>query len=312
MKKILILALVIGFLLLSGCGENMSVGETDSEKETDADFRVESTEGKKPVRMIKLDGELYYDSGILNNEIKCGTLDGELITSAGEYEIPENNGEANFEGDEYFGYQHATSITKTVSVDGKYTYFKKVPDYGDDLSRYKYVFHITGRHPNAKKDSEFIVLANTTDVTFEQITKYFFSSLLEEHLLDVHIIFPTVYDDWGIMMYAEDITDEGMTLKIEQFGGEADGDLQTGEWFSLEIMDGDTWKAVGTNPLIDYAWNDVAYIIRKNDITEIDVRWKWLYGELAPGYYRVKKEVMNFRGAGDFDKEIYEVDFTVG
>lgn len=118
-------------------------------------------------------------------------------------------------------------------------------------------------------------------------------------------------DKWGLSLYAEDVTPKGITLKIEQFGGSPTGELQTGEWFSLEVIKDNEWKAVETNPLVDYAWNDVAYLIKKNDITELKVDWKWLYGELEPGYYRLKKEIMDFRETGDFDKEIYEVYFTI-
>ena len=41
-------------------------------------------------------------------------------------------------------------------------------------------------------------------------------------------------DKWGITLRAENVTKTGMTLKIEQFGGNPDGVLETGEWFKLE------------------------------------------------------------------------------
>ena len=117
-------------------------------------------------------------------------------------------------------------------------------------------------------------------------------------------------DNWGITLRAENVTKTGMTLKIEQFGGNPDGELETGEWFKLEKTVDDNWTPLETNPLIDYAWNDVAYEIKRNDITELPVEWKWLYGELESGFYRLTKEIV-FRSAGSFDKDLYEVYFTV-
>ena len=118
-------------------------------------------------------------------------------------------------------------------------------------------------------------------------------------------------DKWGITLTCEDVTNSGLTLKIEQFGGNPSGDLQTGEWFMIEKNSDGKWQRINTNPLIDYAWNTVAYKINKNDTTKLNVEWKWLYGELPPGIYRISKEIMDFRGAGDFDKKIYMANFTV-
>ncbi len=117
-------------------------------------------------------------------------------------------------------------------------------------------------------------------------------------------------DKWGLSLYADNVTANGMTLKIEQFGGNPDGELQTGEWFKLEKTVNDNWTPVETNPLIEYAWNAVAYEIKRNDITELQVDWKWLYGELEQGFYRLTKEI-EFKTAGSFDKDLYDVYFTV-
>ena len=43
----------------------------------------------------------------------------------------------------------------------------------------------------------------------------------------------------------------------------------------------------------------------------MEVNWEWLYGKLAPGKYRINKEVMDFRETGDFDKKIYSLEFIV-
>lgn len=68
----------------------------------------------------------------------------------------------------------------------------------------------------------------------------------------------------------------------------------------------DIWQKVEISPLINYALNDVVYNIELNDITELNIDWKWLYGELLPGYYRLSKTVTDFRKVNDYDEKIYQ------
>ena len=46
-------------------------------------------------------------------------------------------------------------------------------------------------------------------------------------------------------------------------------------------------------------------------MTEIRTDWEWLYGELESGEYVIYKEVMDFRGTGDYDTKEYSVKFRV-
>ena len=41
------------------------------------------------------------------------------------------------------------------------------------------------------------------------------------------------------------------------------------------------------------------------------VDWTKLYGELPAGEYRIAKEIMNFRGGGDFDTKTFYAEFTI-
>ena len=100
-------------------------------------------------------------------------------------------------------------------------------------------------------------------------------------------------------------------MKIEQFGVNPSGELKTGAPYSLETTVNDEWQPVETitgDPLV---WNALAYMIKMNDITEMNINWEYAYGELKPGFYRLKKEFDDFRAPGDYDTETYEVYFTV-
>lgn len=266
---------------------------------------------KRPVRMFNIDDELYYDSGLISDMTpRCGTLDGHLEKGVSEGEIPYNSGESNFDID---GYQNATSITKEVNIDGEWVIFKKYENQPDNLDDYKYCFYIKGHLNNAAIDSEIVVLSESKNVTFNDVYAPMLSSVKYESkgIGKTSFDMVTSGDKWGLTLYADDVTNTGMTIKFEQFGGNPTGELQTGEWFELEKMEDDDWQTVSTNPLIDYAWNSVAYKIKTNDITELAVDWEWLYGELSKGDYRLSKKVMDYRAPSDFDEEIYQVHFTI-
>lgn len=264
---------------------------------------------KRPVRMFNIDGDLYYDSGLVSeNTPRCGTMDGKLKKAVGETEIPLKSGEANFKVE---GYQNATSITKEVNIGGEWIIFKKYDLYNYTLDDLKYCYYIKGHLNNAAVDSEIIVLSDYANVTFNDVYEQLLNSQPSNGAGKGKALHNSILNDkWGIYLHADGVTANGMTLKIEQFGGNFDGELQTGEWFKLEKTIDDNWTPVETNPLIDYAWNDVAYEIKKNDITHLKVEWKWLYGELEPGFYRLSKEIQ-LRTSGGFDKNLYEVYFTV-
>lgn len=317
MRKVL-LSLTACSLLLAACND-ASVGViggadgptsiivSESEKSEKGQFGVQLE--KKPVRMFNASGELYYDTGLVDDTFgRCGTLDGELKRKAKENEIPQKSGEANFDAE---GYQNATSITKEVCIDGEWIIFKKYDADKETLRGLKYCYYIKGRLNNAAKDSEMIVLSDYADVTFDDVNGIMLSSEYPPMSRGaVHFNY-IGSDNRGITLYAEDVTPKGLTLKIEQLGGKNVGELQTGAWFELEKSVNEKWVPVETDLLLDYAWNDVAYIINKNDITELNVEWDWLYGELDNGYYRLTKEIMNIQEEGLFDKDLYTVCFTV-
>lgn len=264
---------------------------------------------KKSIKMFNANGDLYFDSGLLSNiTARCGNLDGYLKNSTKENEIPHNSGEANFEAN---GYQNVTSITKEVNVDGKWLVFKKYENLPEDFASYKYCFYIKGRLNNAASDSEIVVLTDNPDITFDDVYAPLLNQTAQNKSALVSHNAITPDDKWGITLIPDNVSKTEMTIKIEQFGGSFTGNLQTGQYFKIEKNINDTWQELKPNPLIDFAWEDAAYDIKTNDITELDVKWNWLYGELSPGYYRLCKKVVDFRKTNDYDEEIYYVYFNI-
>lgn len=117
---------------------------------------------------------------------------------------------------------------------------------------------------------------------------------------------------WGIQLTADKVTPTGLTLVCSQSGGNSAGKLNTGSYYILEVLEDNQWKAVEILPQKhDVAWTQEAWIIPMDDSTEWEVDWEWLYGQLPPGNYRIGKEIMNFRGTGDYDTRFCYAFFAI-
>lgn len=117
-------------------------------------------------------------------------------------------------------------------------------------------------------------------------------------------------DKWGVTLAVENVTPSGATLKCIQSGGEATGELETGSWFIIEKWSKETgWQEAPC--VCEPCWTEEAWLIIKDGTSEWEVDWAWLYGELPAGKYRIGKEIMDFRGTGDYDKQMYYAEFTI-
>lgn len=119
-------------------------------------------------------------------------------------------------------------------------------------------------------------------------------------------------ETWGINLTAENITSTSATIKCVQSGGEPTGELHTGSWFIIENWTEENgWKEMPYVVEGDIAWTEEAWMITTDDICEWDINWEYLYGAIPEGKYRIGKEIMDFRGPGDFDKAIYYAEFII-
>lgn len=190
MKRILILAVAVICMTLTACNNKSSVGVIGGadgptniivgEEGNKKNSRIES------IRIANVNGELYYeideDSDI---EARCGVMDGNFENTVDRYEIPKNSGEVNFLGAD--GYQLGL-IENTIEIPlgDDWEIFKKI-DTNSDVLRYKYCYVVEGILPNAKDDSEFMVLANTLDITFEEASYQLFGSNSEQ-MKDIYVL----------------------------------------------------------------------------------------------------------------------------
>ncbi|MDE6053922.1 MAG: hypothetical protein K2G55_09205 [Lachnospiraceae bacterium] len=118
-------------------------------------------------------------------------------------------------------------------------------------------------------------------------------------------IYDSAYDldQIGLSFTLKNISSTGATLVFRNYDIDAPtGELTYSDDFLLEMQKDDVWEEA---PIVlegNYGFNEPAYMIPTEGTSEQELNWEWLYGTLAPGTYRIKKSVLDFRKTGDFDK----------
>lgn len=113
----------------------------------------------------------------------------------------------------------------------------------------------------------------------------------------------------GLTLSVKDVTESGLTLVCTQSGGKLTGELQTGSDYKLIVLK-EAWEDVPTI-IEDYGWTAEAYMVARDDVTEFEYNWEWLYGKLPAGTYRLVKGFTDFRESGDYDNFAYWTEFEI-
>lgn len=166
MRKAALLLISVIVLALSAC-QSASIGIIGG-SDGSTDIVVSDKDGyeKDSVRMVRINGALYYESGEDNdNSARCGNMDGSFKRTAGKFEVPQNDNESNF--DDASSYQlGAAENTIEILIDDDWEIFAKI-DSSTDVLKYKYCFELEGRAPPMRMMTQnFSFLANEKDVTF--------------------------------------------------------------------------------------------------------------------------------------------------
>ena len=108
------------------------------------------------------------------------------------------------------------------------------------------------------------------------------------------------------------VSPTGATLVFDQYDANAPrGELMFGEDFVIEVLKGGKWEEAPITVEGDYAFYAVGYNLPCEEITERDIDWNWLYGELVSGEYRIGKGVDDFIESGNFDNYMVYAHFIL-
>jgi len=136
-----------------------------------------------------------------------------------------------------------------------------------------------------------------------------FQKIISVFKLDENGVVDEGFPNWGLTLSVKDVTESGLTLVCTQSGGELTGELQTGSDYKLIVLK-EAWEDVPTI-IEDYGWDMIAYGVAKDDVTEFEYNWEWLYGKLPAGTYRMVKGFTEYREAGDYDNFTYWTEFEI-
>lgn len=110
-------------------------------------------------------------------------------------------------------------------------------------------------------------------------------------------------DQIGLSFTLKNISPAGATLVFYNYDADAPtGELEYGDDFWLEIQKDNVWEEVPVTLEGNYGFHAIAYVIPAKGCSEQELNWEWLYGTLAPGTYRIRKSIHDFRGSGDYDE----------
>ena len=95
-----------------------------------------------------------------------------------------------------------------------------------------------------------------------------------------------------VSMTLKDITPTGLTVHFNQYNRADCGELIYGEGYHLQVLKKDVWEDVPTI-IEDWGFTDEGYILPAEGEADLVTDWEWLYGELAPGTYRITKTLLD-------------------
>lgn len=102
----------------------------------------------------------------------------------------------------------------------------------------------------------------------------------------------------GLSFSLKNISSTGATLIFRQYDADAPkGELIFGDDYFIEVQRDGKWESV---PVVieNAAFNAIGHIIFPDDSAEQEISWEWLYGELAPGEYRIGKSILESNESG--------------
>ena len=156
----------------SEANEKSKANEANETSEIDETNQVD---GGALIPAVMVNGKLYKDTGVLNNLVKCGTMDGKIEKVVPTNEFPKNDGESNFDKCEY---QYAGDGFLTVYYEGKYLLFS-TRDIWDETKKYVANFTGTVEEVVYDEDTKDATMLRIKDIEVPKEFKYVFGKNTE-------------------------------------------------------------------------------------------------------------------------------------
>lgn len=128
--------------------------------------------------------------------------------------------------------------------------------------------------------------------------------------------------DWKTTPYETVNNFDGVTMNINKgtassteltvtFENNLKSQCTYGEYFCLEKKINEKWYQVPVAIDGNYIFNAIGYELVSGGASECAVDWDWLYGSLDTGEYRIVKDILDFKGSGEYDTYYLAAEFTI-
>ena len=84
-----------------------------------------------------------------------------------------------------------------------------------------------------------------------------------------------------------------------------------GEFYALEVKQDGIWHTLPYATQDQVAFHSIGYEVNRGEKREWTADFEWLYEPLPAGEYRIVKDILDFRGTGDYDTYYLAAEFTV-
>ncbi|MDO4778348.1 MAG: hypothetical protein Q4A42_02190 [Tissierellia bacterium] len=194
--------ILMGILVLTAC--NTDTDKSDKSAHSDVGGSIKPRNDTQIIEssyppMVMINDHLYKDTGYINSALKCGTADGEIITSVESLKKPQKNDESNF-GTGY-EYQFWTEGYVNVKINDRWTLFQKLSTKNTDMP--KWVANFNAEVMEVKEDR---LLVKITDIPED--FKWIFKSKGIEKIKPVSLTIENLRK-----------TDDGKEIKIKDLKG---------------------------------------------------------------------------------------------
>ncbi len=122
--------------------------------------------------------------------------------------------------------------------------------------------------------------------------------------------YDTVNNFDGVAMTVKEGTASSTELTVV-LENNSDSQCIYGEYFLLEKKIDERWYQVPVTFDGDYGFNSIGYHLASGEVGEWPVNWEWLCGSLAPGEYRIVKDILDFRDTGVYETYYLAAEFIV-
>lgn len=170
MKRVLFFTAISVCLCLSGCKlfDISTIGGADGPTGIITnDGSSSAAIDKEPLRLIRINGNLYYDTDhdFDHDDI---TTEGQLIKSTSNFELPKGDGECNFSGSS--GYRQGSEAnTINVRIGDDWEIFRRIDAVNPDT--YKYCLKAETKVLLTDNETEYLLLTNDLNISASDIEK---------------------------------------------------------------------------------------------------------------------------------------------